>query len=225
MSTINANMLKFVQIVDPTKNDGTKFTASTSGSAIGSVDGARFTKERQLAIYNDARMALFNALETTKTIDELTELAFGALVINETITFATSGSDTAASKPTGFIKYISLLTTTGNYPAYLVPTSLIRDITANNGTYYSASATCPFVFESSSSFICPSGLGFANASAGKLTYFKLNTLSLSDVTGGTTSEVFAPELEPMLMEIACAIANEQGNAEVLSLAKNLLGGK
>lgn len=56
----------------------------------------------------------------------------------------------------------------------------------------------------------------------QLTYYKLADITSSDITTGTASDPWDEPYLPILVELMCAIANEQGMVEVDALAKKLL---
>jgi hypothetical protein len=65
----------------------------------------------------------------------------------------------------------------------------------------------------------------AQASTYHLKYIGISDFALSDVTGASTTETLNTDYHYAILEIATAIANEQGNAEVLQLANQLLNKK
>lgn len=209
-------VLRLRQRVDPRDTAGVTFVSTTDLSISPSGDGDRFTKERILDVYNDARFTLFEALQTVYRRTELTRL-IGSITKTGALTFA-SGS---VAKPTDYTDFIGLATSTG-VQMVLLPMTLFYDVRAALNPHLTDSATNVFVFDRGTTFFTNNGT-FANDVASSLTYFALPVYILSDVApAATTDESFDEKFHAALIEIASAIAEEQGRQDVLSLAKSLL---
>lgn len=207
MATVQATLLKFALMVDPNQlATGTKFAAGT----IGVEDGERFSKQRLLDIYNRARMTLVNAMRVAWPKSKLNEAVRGNLIRNNTATFAAG----ALALPTGYIQ--TLVLRTGSIEIAVVPTwayaSLIRH----------ESATNLFGFEEGNAIKAPEGSTFLTTQVCLHIYLGVADWALSDVTGGTAVETVSDPWIPELLEVASAIANEQGNADPMALAVQLL---
>jgi len=77
MATVQAKMLALAMRVDSRVGSGaglgSEFTLATATTAIGSVDGEKFPKQRLLDIYNDARRLLFNEASGILTPEQLSK--------------------------------------------------------------------------------------------------------------------------------------------------------
>lgn len=184
------------------------------GALIGSVDGQIFTRQRLLDIYNEARMTLcgfiaqeYNSGVAEKAID-------GNVVSAAALTFASG----VATKPTGFIKEIELRDPSGN------AVTVIDAISVPSVRGYEHS-TRKFVYRSGTQFIATDSTIVANSSSYSLTYVGITDFTLAQVLAGTTVETFNEEWCPRVLELACAIAVEQGKVSPLALAEKLFRGK
>ncbi len=202
--------------------------ATITGALVGSVDGTRFTRQRLLDMYNEARMILFTALYDTKPKDTLDRYVYGA-AINANLTFSYSAPFSSASMPTGFIKLISLYAYNG-YPVIVFPLNMFQEV-QKGGVHFTTSATNLIGFHFGNyfrvigSFASELGDGSLSHYA-TLTYYGITDLVwATDILTNTTYESFSLDVEPMLLEIACAIADEQSSADTLALAKTLLNRK
>lgn len=203
--------------------------ATITGCLVGSVDGIRFTRQRLLDIYNEARFVLFNALYETKGSDELSKYVYGtALAAN--LTFAYSSPYTSAAIPSGYMRLIGI--TAYNATRIIVlPNNLLPETLPASHPYYTTSATNLLAFQIGANFsICgdfhtEAGDGSSSHYA-RLNYYGISPWTwITDVFPNTTVESFSPDVEPILIEIACALADEQSNADALALAKTLLNKK
>jgi hypothetical protein len=199
--------------------------AVTTGTIVpamaGSVDGARFNRSRQLDIYNEARIVLFNVLRETKDPKDFGRCVSGTFT-SATITFSASGSYVVATKPTGYIELVSMIDAS-SVPIYVIEDKRMEELRGGNPDFV-VSASNLYAFETGTQFKIPSAsLG---AGAGTIDYYGITAWTwFTDIFPNTTVELFSPDLEPILIEIACAIADEQGNANVNALAKMLLNKK
>ena len=219
MATLQKNLLTLATKIDPIVK-GTSTTATTARftlATVGVSDGTRFPKQRLLDIYNEARIVLFNALRGT---EDFGRCVSGAFIPDTSITFSASGSYVVASKPTGYIDLVSLVDAS-NVPIYVLDNSQKQELKSGNPDFV-LSATNLYAFETGTQFRIPGTFGVG---VGTIDYYGLTSWVLTDVTTGTAVEVFSPDIEPILIELGCALANEQSNADVLSLAKTLLNKK
>jgi len=220
MSTfVQSNLLKLALRVDPTDyTTNAEFTSAT----IGVDPGESFSAQRLLDIYNESRMALYQALRTTLGREQLYN-DVGALVgKSSSFTFAAG----VATKPTGYVDFLSLFDAAGSQ-IFLLPPNLMDVVgTAGTGSYYKETATNRFIFESGNTFISLSGTTYVpNASTYVVNYLSVPLFALADVTGGTTIESFNDKYIPMLLDLAEAKCGEEGSLDVLAMAKKLLGAK
>lgn len=86
---------------------------------------------------------------------------------------------------------------------------------------YTQSATNRHVWESGTTFVHSSTFVTGTVS---IMYIGITDFTLANVLSGTTSETFADQHLPALLELAEAISLEMGGSELTSLADKLLGG-
>lgn len=216
MATVQALLYRFVLRIDPLTKDQSNFTLAT----VGMIDGDMFSAQRQLDIYNEARIALFNALQLKLTTEELTKAIGGNIVVTN-ITFFGG----VAPKPTGYVKFILLIDSAKNVIVLLPNTKRALVIEGINPDYIESS-TNRFIFEEGTNFKSASGdLYMPNGSSYIFGYFGITNWTLGDVTAGTAVETFNDVWHSVILEIGQAIANEQGLAQINALAISLVGGK
>lgn len=209
MSTVQLQMAKLYQRIDPRASDGSEITPAN----VGTVDGEKFSAAKSLVIYNDARVALANAISIK--LDPVSKKnAVANNVIRTTLTFGSG----AAPKPVGYVENISILT-----PANVI-VSVLPSYLAGTLTYLDTLQN-PIVFEEATQFYSQSGTSIVNGAGYIFRYFGITAFVGTDVTNGTTVETFQPIWEPMILELGEAIAIEQGLAEVNKLAMVLVGGQ
>jgi hypothetical protein len=204
-------MLLLALRVDPSDSNGTAFTAAT----IGTTDGEKFPALRLLAIYNEARMALAQAISARMDERSKSVAVSGNIVTNTTFQF-TAG---VATKPTGYIRAVnpfSLLDVNGKIVCIMPMESYALEKRQD-------SVQNPLVFEGGGSFMAVSMLSVPNASTYVLRYYGVSDFVITDVTNGTTLETFNRDWEPGLIQLAEAIANEQGQVAVNELALAIVG--
>lgn len=214
MSLVALQLLKVVQIIDPRDTSDNLFALATSTgyTKVGTADG-KFTAQRQLDIYNDARMVAAYVISYKKGLRERQEAS------NNTIrkTDATFASG-VLTKPSGYIYAKSLLDVNGKVisilPVDQIPYTKRLD-SLNN----------PVVYEETSVFRSENGAAYVpDAATYVLRYIGITPFVLSDVTGQVTVETFSTFYEPFLVQLAVAIAQQQGQVKPLALAEQLLGG-
>jgi hypothetical protein len=207
----------------------TASTGTITGTMVGSVDGARFTRGRLLDIYNEARMALFNALYETKSSDEFSKYVYGT-ALNANLTFAYSSPYTSAAIPTGYIRLIGI-TAYNSSRIIVLPNNLLPETLPGTQPNLTVSATNLLAFQIGSNFKIPGSFATEAGDGSSSHYATINYYGIStwtwvtDVFPNGTVETFSSDVEPVLIELAVAIANEQSNASVLELAKTLLNKK
>ena len=216
MATVQSNILKIAQSVDPYTKAGAEITSAT----IGTVDGDRFTKQRLLDIYNESRLSLFQAMRSVMPDDELSKNISG-MFISAAIVFTAASPNTNAPKPSGYLKLKSLAAT-GGAPVIVLRNDLLNVVRGGRDPYYTISASNLIAFEIGTNFVIPALFG---AGTGIIDYYGITDWTLSDVTTGTAVEVFSSEYEPLLFELAGAIASEQGTDQVNALAEKLISVK
>ncbi len=185
---------------------------TVTGALIGSADGKRFTRQRLLDIYNDARIVLAQiGLKLYGKARAGVELS-GIVTQKTNLQFATG----VASKPSGFVDTI-LLTDVNNAPIAVVSANEIQYLLGYE------SATLRFVIDMDTSFKTLSGVTYVpDASSYILWYYGLTPWTLAQVLDGTTNETYQEDVLYILIEIAEAMANEFGSVELNGLAARLL---
>jgi len=190
------------------------------GGMVGSI-GGRYTRQRLLDIYNEARRILFNALSESKSPAELGKIVYGTFT-SASIAIATySAPYRSIPKPSGFIKLVNMVDgATTPVRIDVLPTSLLEDVRTSITPTYTASATNLLAFEIGANWNLFGNFGTSPAAVDY--YGIVDWTWITDVLPGTTVEVFRSDIEPMIIEIAEALANEQSNLDALALAKTLL---
>lgn len=223
MALVQNLVFRLALRVDPKTKTGDKFVQSGAGAGqanIGAADGDRFQAARLVDIYNEARIALFQALEVQyPDKEELTRRIGGTVQHTEALTFTLTGSISVATKPTGYIRFISAAKA-DKTPVILLGADKIGAVQQATNPYYTQSTTVIFVFDVGAQFV-HYGTQLTTASTYILTYVGISNFTVSDVTGGATMETVDDIYHPLLLELASAIANGQSNADVLKLAKTL----
>ena len=213
--TAQSALLKLQQRIDPYTKAGVEITAAT----IGTVDGDRFTKQRLLDIYNEARMVLFSVMRQTMSEEEFAK-NISALYLSASITFTFSTPDTTAPKPAAFMKLETLMSATASLPVIIMPNEYLEAVQRSD-TFYTQSVTDNLIgFEQGTNFLLPA---INAAGTGKIYYYGITDWALSDITTGTATEKFSEEYIPVILQLAQAIANEQGSKQVNALAMQLIG--
>lgn len=150
MATVQATMLKLQSIVDPYTKAGAEITAAT----IGTVDSDRFLKQRMLDIYNDARIALFQAMRSTFDQERLTK-EISLAIVTTNIIFTATGDSWVYTLPAGYMRFISLsgryldgaVASTNLIPIILLDQTLLPIVREGTNPNFLQSATNRFVFE------------------------------------------------------------------------------
>jgi hypothetical protein len=191
--------------------------AGTGGTCtpalIGSVGAANFLAQRLLDIYNEARFALANAIDKSYPEFLKATVISGTITKNAAFQFASG----IATKPTGFIKVWRLEDSSGaqitTNPVSMI--ARLKDL---------ESATNRMVFDYGTTFVALTGsTNVLDASTYILYYSGITNFSLSHVLDGTTVETFNDDWYPKILELAEAIASEQGGQSINALATQLVG--
>jgi len=211
MSTVQANVLKLLARVDPSLKTGAEIT-STNIATWASAGSDRFTAQRIVDCYNEARKVLGNAISMRYNPAQKVAAMADIMILKSDLTFA-SGS---ATKPTGYIEAYSLHKATGQQIA-IIPSHLYA-VTA-----YLDSAYNPIVHEYATTFVAVNGAtNVPDLATYKLRYFGLTDFTIANVSAGTENETFSFIWDTILVELASAIADEQGAAQVNALAMKLI---
>lgn len=206
-------VVKLAERIDPRDKDGVKLTNAT----IDDTDGEKFTKELRVDIYNQARFALFGALRTRYSIEELSRVAGSLYKSDATVDFVTGNM----TKPTDYVDFISLVTDTG-VRVIMLTSDLIQEVIAEENPHLTESDTIAFCFDQGVNIHTYNSLLQAMTD-GTLTYFALETYVVADLASDTKKEEFDEKFHHIIFELGIAIANEMGEQEVNALAAQLLG--
>jgi hypothetical protein len=206
---------------------GSTFTGTYStgglcvGALIGSVDMAGVTRQRLLDIYNDARMALFNALYETKTSDELSRHVYGAATTTSVTIAALSGAYRTIAKPAGFMRLIGMTdSASSKVPIIVLPNNLLPEVKQAVNPNLTPSNSNLLAFELGQNWAIVGNYGTTPA---LIDYYGLPAWTIAtDVLAASTVETFSQDVEPILIEIAVALFNEQSMVDATALAKMLL---
>lgn len=214
MATVTSQILKILQRVDPYRKDGVEVTASniaTVTTGWSTVGGDRFAAQRIADCYNQARMQLANIVDKTVPEDKKAIVVSGNIV-KGTLTFA-SGTIT---KPTGYVMYERLENPSG-IQVTILPVSQIQQAKDL------ISATNLMVFDYGTSFTAYDGTATIANGTYPFYYYGVTQYTVTQCADGTTVESFNDLLHPTLIDLAVAIAKEQGTAEINAMAIKLLG--
>ena len=208
-STVQQQLFSLASSVDPRTKADASFTLAT----IGTIDGDKFPAQTLLDFYNSARAVAAYVISYKKGLRERQEAANNT-TRNTTATF-TAG---VLTKPTGHIYTKSLLDATGKVisilPVDQIPYATRLDSLVN-----------PIVFEEQLVFRSEHGNTYIpDGNTYIHRYIGVVPFVLSDVTGGTTTETFSSFYEPILLQLAVAFAQMQGQVQVMALAEQLIGG-
>lgn len=205
---------------------GTGGTYTSGGKVtkfhVGAVDGDKFLAQRLLDVYNEARLALANGIMKYQSPYERAITLSGFITRRADIDFTTG----VASKPSGYLEIIGdLYNNTDAVRIPVVPVQAEDHLRALEGTYN------PFVVETATQFVAPGGASYiGDADDVEISYYAVTDWPLSDIfipyTGTTyREELFPIELEPLLIDVAVAIANQQGEQAIQSIIAASLGGR
>jgi hypothetical protein len=199
MSTVQSQVLRLLQRIDPTLKTTAVITASNI-STWASDGGDKFTAQRVVDIYNDARIALFQSMRQSMPIDRLTkELSLAQLSVN--IVFTATGDSWVYTLPAGYLRFVSLsgryllsAVSTALAPIFLLESTFRDAVLYGTNPYYTQSNNNRFVFERAGTLY---GIKAASSST-LLDYIPISgvvsTTSGSAVVTGVTSTSFTTQL-------------------------------
>jgi hypothetical protein len=198
-------------------------TGTATPFMVGSIDGARFPRQRLIDIYKEARFVLFNAIYETKTPTEIDDLVYGN-ILTASVAMSYSAPYNSIAKPTGCIRKISIFDSAATpIEIHILPNTLLPDVKRGLVDSVKVTATNLLAFEIGSNW---SIVGNYGTSPAIVTYYGITAWTWeTDILPNDTSETFNPSIEAILIEIAEAIADEQSGTDVLALAKLLLNKK
>lgn len=214
-------MLKLLQRIDPQgQNPSNSYIPEAySLSTVGVYDGVRFLKQRQLDIYNEARLELMRALQFRMPKEKAALLGKGTVK-------ETSGNPSAGvyTLPTDYFYIVGLDAGTGK-EIYLIPSYQAPAVRRGRNPYKTESASVFFVYPEGLTLRSPNGAtNFANSLTVTIWYYGLTQYVLTDVTGGSTVEAFDDIFITPLLEIAEAISLEMGREDLNKLVQLQVAG-
>jgi len=211
--TVQSAILKLLQRIDPRLSDGTEITASNISTWAS--DGATFTAQRIMDIYNEARFVLANTISRTYPERQVSEELAGLIKKKTDFQFSSGSADKTTL--TGFVRIERLYTSGGTQITVLPVEAMQRteDLnTSSNPVVYDYGTV--FAQKSADTSIIP------NASTYVIWYHGVTTFTTTDVTGGSTKEEFRDDWIPALIQLAQAISQEQGRKSINALAEQLV---
>jgi len=214
-------ILKFLGRVDPYLKTGVQVVYGTNfagGAGNWQTDGGeKLTAQRVVDIYNEARIVLFKGLkEQSKDTAELTKKAANLISYVSNLQFTAA----IANKPAGYLGFISLTDNAG-VPIILLDSTFYPIVASSLDPAYTQTATNRFIFDIGTQFVGYS-TWIPDASNYKLLYFGITDFTLAQAVDGSTVETFNDRYLGILLELAVAIANEQGNMDILALSQKLI---
>lgn len=216
MATVLSQILKVLQRADPYMKDGVEITSSNIATWV-SAGGDRFTAQRIIDCYNQGRMQLANVVDKTFPEDQKA-LAVSGNIVKGSLVFA-SGTIT---KPAGYVMWERLEDPTA-YPnakqVLILPVSQIQQAKDL------ISSTNLIVFDYGTSFTAYDGTATISNGTYPFYYYGVTQYTTTTATDGTTAESFNDLLHPVLVDLAVAIANEQGTNEISAMALKFMGGQ
>jgi hypothetical protein len=190
-------------------------TGVVVGALVGSVDGDKYPRHRHLYAYNQARLALANAIAQEYDPIERAYAVSGTIILKNDLTFAAG----VANKPTGYLDAVLLTNSTG-VKINILPVSLIEVMRSFE------SATNPIVYEEGTVFRSLSGNTYIpDAATYILRYYGVSEFTLDDIVNGIALESFNREWVPYIIDLAQLVIRETSSVEVVALARQLVAGK
>lgn len=210
MATVQAQILELIQRVDPAAEGGTTITAAN----LATNDPESFTKQDLLNYYNEARIVAYNA--AVQVLPPMVR----AKHLSGLITKATGQTFAAGvlNKPAGYLEAV-LLTDVDANKITILPASTIEF------SKHLDSVDNPLVYEEDTAFRSEHGNTYIPDDTDYiLRYYGLVGWTVANITTDSPlpSETFNIGLQPLLLQLAEAICNEIGGAEVNALAKRLV---
>jgi len=201
--TVQSLLLSLALRVDPLDEDGQDFTLAT----IGVKNGERFSKQRLLDIYNEARKIFAEAIMLQWPRVRRTMSVFGT-INTANVTFANG----QATIPDGYTLGLMLVDQNNREIeiAAAEQKPLLKEFDAVDN---------PIVYEEGTVLRSENGSAFVPDGQYKLTYYGIQDFTLADVTGGTTKETFNESLQPHILDAAVALAQGQARTTVLGIAQ------
>lgn len=192
--------------INPFNKDGVKITEAN----IASVDGSRYSVERRLRIYNDARTIL-----STILVDSLERVELAAKVPGATVLEPISFVGGIADKPASYVVPYSLVDAVGDPIRIVQPSQadLIRDLETQGRR---------FVVEYGDRFASLRQDTFIPDGDYSITYFSLPIYSVVDLDG-SMQESFDLRWHPLILEIGQALSTEYGTVNLGSVLKRFYG--
>lgn len=216
--------LKIRLAIDPRDVNETEITEST----VGTVDGEFVTVTKLLDIYNQARRALFQAMQQSMS-PEAVSVRIPGNMYTSNVTMTQSAGIATGALPTDFIRWITMeqKTSEGYVHLRLRPnTDIARVLDPDNNPDMAQSTTKMFVFLDGRT-ITHFGTYVVSSSGDvshPLRYYAVREFSTSDIAAAaTTEESFQEGDVPSIIELAKAIANGLDQTGTIDLAKKLIG--
>lgn len=184
------------------------------GCLVGSTDTARFTRQRVLDIYNDARRVFVKTALGTFPTHIAAKVLAGVVDRTANFTFAAG----VATLPTGYVAPV-LLTDVNHAEIQIIPPSQINRIRDLE------SATLRYVVERGSQLeVDSAATNVLNANTYILRSYRVAPYTLTDILTKTPATEGIRDIDlPLLVEIADALARGMGNNQALALTQRLLG--
>lgn len=142
MATVKDAILRFIRIADPSTAADVEITSAN----VGTVAGGRFTAQRQLDIYNQARFAVFGAFESSLPTPELTKRISGLVAFEEDLRFTVEPDRSYAARPAGYVRFISMHDRS-NGQIFLLHGSLKTTVLSGSNPDYTQAQKRRFIFE------------------------------------------------------------------------------
>lgn len=217
---IRLNLLDLAMEVDPRKADGTLFIATT----VGVDDGEKFSAQRLLDIYNQARMAFLTNMVAMNKIDGVHMQGGTNKVATGSISY--SAPTVTITKPTDFIALLALADTTKAIQLVVLPNVLYSDVIGARNAHLAQSVANKqvYLFNIGQTFTASDvALATLNGDAYVLYYVGATLFVLANVDA-STQETIEDGQWPIVKELAVRLANNAGNAEIDALAQSLIRG-
>lgn len=214
MATVKNLYFEIVTRVDPKDSNQAAITIGN----VGTVDGESFTKLDILYFYNEARLALLNELRRMIPIDELDKELSQSVITKTQAGFGTDGVNLfTLTYPDGYIRLVSFNKISDGERKYVLPNTMRDTVASGKNPHFSNKDM--WLFEQEDGLF---SYGKGSNADWRIAYLGLEFHTISDVTTGTKKEAFHNRHHSTIIQLACAIANERGNADPNALARALL---
>lgn len=209
---VQAAILNLLQRIDQKLKTGALIT-SVNIATWGTDGGDKFQAQRIMDIYDEARLVLLKTIDRLYPKDMKAKQISGVIKKKADLQFAAG----EATKPTGFLVEERLYTVAGVQITILPVSDMFETEDLNN-------AANPIVYDYGTKFAQKTAdtAIIPNASTYVLWYYGISTYTIADVTGGATVEEFNQEWIPVILQLAEAIAMEQGSKQLNALAEALV---